>query len=177
MGKPFNKSGFTAFPYPEMLSVAFFSHSWLQEQADAWNTLSKLPEMKTGSTDDILQGFAPLTKDDLQWRSNHLRQELNFWDMARSNFPTQLSDRALGDIDLFTRNVTKSINLTAPTISGKPEFQNSLLMVTELRTFHRNDGRLYYLLLINCFTAGAEFVANSPGIVRLSLDLFPADRS
>jgi len=146
MGKPFMHSGIPGFPYPcNVHSPSFYNLQHFEEQLEAWTILSKVPALRNGPTRDVLEGFSLDQIDDLQWRSDHLRKPIDFWDMVKADLPYLMSNCSIGDLNPRNRGSTDVQPLDAETRPALEElryFKNSIMMISHFRPFHRSDGFL-----------------------------------
>ncbi|PKS08381.1 hypothetical protein jhhlp_005325 [Lomentospora prolificans] len=142
-GKPFAQTGNLAWPYLDNLQVmAFYSRKLYEDQVEAWNSLSQVASLKNGPTEDVLKGFSEVVADDLEWRGQVTRKNIDFWSLAKADLPFSMSDKMLGDLDLQNRRLPSDVSKLDQAVSLHPAFKDSLVMISHWRAFHRDDGFL-----------------------------------
>lgn len=79
---------------------------------------------------------------DMDWRAGHLGVEANYWNLAASDMPWQLTEGiAMGSqvpvegLQPIGRHVEKQ------SLSAHPFFKDSQIVRNPFRCFHRSDGR------------------------------------
>ncbi|ODA77593.1 hypothetical protein RJ55_07222 [Drechmeria coniospora] len=142
-GKSFSATGSEGWPYPEIVTTSFFADKTLQEHLDAIETLSTVERLETaGPRRDPLSGFTDRQKHDLRWRAGLLDLELRALDMVVADLPLMLEETVVGHASpLDTRQALFS-QTNSQGLSTHHQFKNAILMMGELRAFHRSDGFL-----------------------------------
>ena len=121
--------------------VLNFRHrQYVEDQADVFNILRHL----TGLTSS-LNGYtwAPGLWDaslysDFITRSHEYVASTEFWDLVRSDLPSQLTEG--NDDDLHFTSTSPSISIDAQILSQHPAYSHAILVRDPFRTFRRSDG-------------------------------------
>ena len=96
--------------------------------------------------DYVHSGFSQSFKDDLEWRSDLLDRPLDFWHAIQGNHPYPLSRRLTDEPGAL--NISRDIAMERQrfvALAGHPQFRDTLLSVSRLRAFHRDDGESPFL--------------------------------
>ena len=100
---------------------------------------------------------------DIDWRADHLGVEANYWNMAASDMPWQLTEGiAMGSqvpvegLQPIGRHIDKQ------SLSAHPFFEDSQIVRNPFRCFHRSDG--------TCRTVSSAMVLKYD---RLPIDSIP----
>ncbi|KYK54097.1 hypothetical protein DCS_06053 [Drechmeria coniospora] len=176
-GKSFSATGSEGWPYPEIVTTSFFADKTLQEHLDAIETLSTVERLETaGPRRDPLSGFTDRQKHDLRWRAGLLDLELRALDMVVADLPLMLEETVVGHASpLDTRQALFS-QTNSQGLSTHHQFKNAILMMGELRAFHRSDGRVLrkmkisWLMLSLIMTGFLLTFSNQSGVDYLGDD-------
>ena len=123
----------------------FVNHSRYIEKMDALRLLSKQEILRdgpsTGSPESgALDGLSERQIKDVVWRSGFVGLPVDFWNITRSALPNPLPERFLGQASLTNLRGPLPTKNDRQAICDHPHFQNSMLMSSQLRAFHRDDG-------------------------------------
>lgn len=147
IGKPFHKGSVDpAWNYPELAMLNFVNHTRYIEKMDALRLLCKQEVLaegpSTGAPDaGPLDGLTERQIKDVVWRAGHVGLPIDFWNITRSTLPNPLPERFLGQASLTNVKGPLPTKNDRQAICDHPQFENSMLMSSQLRAFHRSDGK------------------------------------
>ena len=173
-GREFVNAGRSGWPYMETEVLNFRSQENFQEMRDVYLLLNELEDFEEQMEEHIWDGdnnsryaAAQLHNDkctnsvtsfrsDVDWRAGHLGIKANYWNMAASDMPWQLSEGiAMGGFGGPTEGLKPvGRDIEKQTLSSHPFFDKVQLVRSPFRTFHRGDG---YLLTLSPM-AGVNFL-------------------
>ena len=146
-GREFENAGRSGWPYLETEVLNFRSESNFQEMRDVYVLLRRLDGLQDILDESTWSGDKNASlHSDIDWRADHLGMEVNYWNMADSDMPWQLSEglcmAAMGPCSGL-KPVVRHIDRQA--ISQHPFYKKSQLVRNPFRCFHRSDGFLLTL--------------------------------
>lgn len=119
----------------------FHNRQYLEDQTDVFNILRHFPGL-----DPILNShnWPPGAWDrpvglDIAIRSKEYGATLSFWDLVRSDLPSQLTEGR--DDDLNFTHTSAPAGLDPQTLSRHRAYANAVLVRDLFRTFRRSDGK------------------------------------
>ena len=123
----------------------FVNHDRHIEKMDALRTLETQPVLSDGPSaggpgNGPLDGLSERLIRDVVWRAGHVGLPVNFWDITRSGLPNPLTERFLGQASLTNVKGALPTADNRQAICEHWQFENSMLMSSQLRAFHRSDG-------------------------------------
>lgn len=119
----------------------FVNHTRYIEKMDALRLLETHPALSEGPTaGGPLAGLSDRMARDVVWRAGHVGLPVNFWDVTRSGLPNPLPERFLGQASLTNVKGALPTGDNRQAICEHVQFENSMLMSSQLRAFHRSDG-------------------------------------
>ena len=141
-GRPFNKAANPGFPFLATDSLVVQNKEEAQDKRSIYNFLKPMDNIRPELDACIVENDKNETfQQDIAWRSQHLKKELNFWNLVSSDLPTQLSEGiALGDDGPIDVIGGRDLRLDHSALCIHPQFKNALLVRGPFRSFHRSDG-------------------------------------
>lgn len=119
----------------------FVNHTRYIEKMDALRLLETHPALSEGPrAGGPLAGLSDRMARDVVWRAGHVGLPVNFWDVTRSGLPNPLPERFLGQASLTNVKGALPTGDNRQAICEHVQFENSMLMSSQLRAFHRSDG-------------------------------------
>jgi hypothetical protein len=153
MGREFKNAGNPSFPYLDRIdSLHFRDRDEIQHMRNVIRDLrpkkDKPATFKTELaqllTQEVFVGDKNENlKEDVEWRINdHFGDDLDFWNLARSDIPMELSERVTSRDDGPLRTEYAGHGPLDGSIlaSRVPQYQGAHLVVSPFRIFHREDG-------------------------------------
>lgn len=157
-GKPFEHAGTPGFPYLELECLQLRHRKNLQDSRNAFGLLQSVKRIQKSLNTSALEDDNNETfRKDIDWRAKYLGvlkkdegvEDLNFWDLVRSDLPSQLSEGfALGEDGPMSSHNNFERSLDPSVIHGHRDFEHVQLTRTILRAFHRADGSAVHLIAI-----------------------------
>ena len=81
-------------------------------------------------------------RSDVNWREGHLGVKANYWNLAASDMPWQLSEGlAMGSHEPVEGLKPVGRHIDQQSLSAHPFFAKSQIVRNPFRCFHRSDGR------------------------------------
>ena len=123
----------------------FVNHERYLDKMDALRLLCTQEVLRNGPVDGApgvgpLDGLSQRQIKDVEWRSDHVGMPIDFWGITRSTLPNPLPERFLGQASLTNVKGPLPTADDKQAISDHEQFDNSMLMSSQLRAFHRSDG-------------------------------------
>lgn len=83
-------------------------------------------------------------RSDVNWREGHLGVRANYWNLAASDMPWQLTEGlAMGSHEPVEGLKPVSRHIDQQSLSAHPFFTKSQIVRNPFRCFHRSDGRSF----------------------------------
>lgn len=145
MGREFRNTGDPGFEYLDNLeSIHFRDRDEIQHLRNIIRDLRPIEELTTllnkeifiGDNNDDLQ-------DDTEWRINdHFGDDLDFWNLAKSDLPLELSERIVcaDDGPLGVEFLGEGPLDGSVLATRVPQYKDAHIVVAPFRIFHRQDG-------------------------------------
>lgn len=141
----FKNAGNPSFPFLEVDSLHFRDREELQHQRNVLRDLAPLDDLNEILTKEIFANDKNESlKADFKWRvEDNFGDKPDFWALARSDFPLELSERVVSTDDGPLRAESFGQGPMDGSIIGKKvaQFEGAQLVVTPFRFFHRDDGK------------------------------------
>jgi hypothetical protein len=131
------------FPYVQFETYNLRNRQDVQDMRDVQTILrqyQEFDEITQHLNKSALDGFTDDFKQDLEWRSDLLGLELDFWQLASVDFPRQLEVGRLWHFDpLAVRQSNPRVDKQA--FAAFPYYKNVQIVRQSFRCFHRADGK------------------------------------
>ncbi|KXT17013.1 hypothetical protein AC579_7416 [Pseudocercospora musae] len=167
MGRPFVRGGRAGWPYLEVEQLDLRKKSTMDDSRD----LLRIIELQEKFSSTLDRGIwvgdnNDNLKKDVEWRAQYVGKPIEFWDLAKSDLPWQLSEGSHFSMNGPANGVrTTQLEGTHQSLSRHAFFQHAYLARNPFRTFHRNDG----FLLTMSPAAGVDYLnANLPHYLEKS---------
>ncbi|KAL8823570.1 MAG: hypothetical protein Q9191_005733, partial [Dirinaria sp. TL-2023a] len=146
-GRRFETTGRAGWPYPETEILNFRGQDNVQEMRDVYLLLKDLDGLDEQLEEHIWDGDKNSSfQSDVTWRAGHLGVSANYWTMAASDMPWQLSEgMTLGSQGPMEGLKPIGRHIERQLLSSHPFYAKSQLVRNPFRTFHRGDGFLLTL--------------------------------
>ncbi|KAG9236267.1 hypothetical protein BJ875DRAFT_372475 [Amylocarpus encephaloides] len=157
-GRPFTSGGREGWPFPETEMLTLHGQDYcsalhhvaclLKEDKDV---TAKLNEQTFAYLGDEAGGL----KQDVLWRTNHVKAEGGYWETVESDIPWELSQGTAIDMSGPGRaHRTIDMNREVQALTKDPFFKDAQLSRVPFRCFHRADG----FLLTQSPSSGIDFL-------------------
>ena len=145
MGREFRNAGSPGFEYLDNLeSIHFRDRDEIQHLRNVIRDLRPDEELATLLNKEIFVGDQnEKLQTDMEWRINdHFGDDLDFWNLAKSDFPLELSERVVSADDGPLRAEFGGEGpLDGSVLATRvPQYKGAHLVVAPFRIFHRQDG-------------------------------------
>ena len=126
-------------PLSRLEILSFRNRQYLQDQIDAYNILKDFDSLNERLTAHHIRTLRSETLTaDLQWRSDHFGNDVEFWNLARSDLPSQLTEGTYGDYGIL--DVPQAPEVDEQFLSRHSAFAGAVLVRDTFRSFNRGDG-------------------------------------
>jgi hypothetical protein len=143
-GRPFKQAGYHHFPYLSIDVLHFRDHAEIQHMRNVYQHLESMKDLGLVLTQTSLAGDCNETlAEDIDWRmKDQLGKDMEFWELAKSDFPYELSEGySYGDDGPLRAEGLGYGPLDESVLANKvPQFDGAHLVVAPFRFFHRADG-------------------------------------
>lgn len=148
-GKPFEHAAAMAgFPYVEVDCLHFRETEELQHMHEVIGTLARprgvvlLDDLRASLTSNLEMKSENWTlATDLKWRHEEHEVEPDFWKIAASDFPFELSEGIALDGPMRSLDPAKGLLDDSILGGANATFSNAQLVLAPFRFFHRADGQ------------------------------------
>lgn len=144
MGRDFDLAGRGGWPYLETEILSFRSRENFKDLRDTLRLLSKDTDVTMKLDRGVFEGDGnKKLRSDMTWRAEHVGKTLNYWDLASSDIPWQLSEgTSLYLQGPYDGSHRMKLTVDDQALSKHPFFRDSQFVRDPFRCFHRADGMI-----------------------------------
>ena len=139
---PLDQPTLDCLPSIIRLDVLNFHYKhYLQDQVDLYNILPTIhvEGLSLNLSDGALYQSMEAKFEDLLDRPNQIETPFSFWELARSNMPTQLGESTDYKLDNSGSHLTVAFDKQI--LSQHPSYTKSVLVRDRFQMFRRDDGK------------------------------------
>ncbi|KAE8864905.1 hypothetical protein PTNB73_05793 [Pyrenophora teres f. teres] len=143
MGRPFIKAGRAGWPYLEIEQFDMRNTQSIQDSRDLLRILKSDDQFKTKLDTGVFVGDKNENlRKDVEWRADYVGKTVNFWELAESDLPWQLSEGSQFNMNGPSEGIrTTRLEQVSQSLTRHPQYKDAYLARNPLRCFHRDDGK------------------------------------
>lgn len=131
--------GYGDHPLSRFEVLSFRNRQYLRDQIDVFNILKHFGRLSDRLTArQALTSHNSVMMENMQWRSEHFGERLDFWNLARADLPSQLTEGTYGDYEML--DSLQAAEVDEQFLSRHSAYAGAVLVRDVFRSFNRGDG-------------------------------------